>query len=508
MSKIFANAFKNRTEFLIGINNGATSTKYLSHKNPKRPPRIRATISGTFTTLLAMWCKENVEVVRNDEQCIITKCSSTHVAGRKYYTKWERKKGTLEHFYCEGDIVNDADYGDSPHWSVFSPLFYHLYNTDSEMVEVVNKLLIDFVSTGEEYFSEGKEIFIYNDLMYFSKDIYPNEAQGREFIISGYISDVADKKVEVESEKEPEKTSSKEYVKSVSYDGYKLPWDRELTEEEKARVPKIKLGIEALVPDFVLRTAQIIKGEYDSVEPIKNVLWYGGAGTGKSFGTVILAQLLGLPHYAFDFSKGVDEVTITAGADVKEGTIHYNDSQIVMAARNGGVVEFREFYNARPEVISFLNGFLQEGELRLANGKVVKRHPNCIVVATSNINYAGCQAIDFSTDDRFALQFNVFPMPDEQLLDLIERASGNKDRRLLTKLLNAFKDISEHLDKIGYDEGICSMRKLIAWAKCCKKEYGMGVIEAAEITLLSGISKDKNRRKEIIDEYLIHVFSK
>lgn len=493
--ELFKDAFKFNTTYLLDKNNGSVSTKYLSHKNPKKPPRIRSTISGTMVKALAMWCKGNIEEIL-DDSTIITICKSDNIIDKMYCTKVTKDPdiNSIFYFVIENGVERVPESFAFSHWSLYAPLLCKLYREDMEMREALDKLKADFIGNGSEYFSLEREIFIYCDLMYFSKEEYPNNAVPAKFPI--------DKKPAKKSVKEKES-------KKVAFESedYNLPWDRELTEDEKQLIPNMGLGVEVIMPDYVYETAKFIKGEYDSLIPVKNILWYGGAGTGKSFSTKILAQLLQVPHYAFDFSNGADEVTITAGADVSEGTVTYNESRIATACRNGGVVEFREFYNAKPNVISFLNGFLQEGELRLANGKVIKRHPNCIVVATSNINYAGCQQIDYSTDDRFFPQYEIEPLPENKLIELVENGSGNHDVALLKKLVKFFKDINVHLNKIEYDEGIASVRKLIAWAKLCKPVYGKSVIEAAEITILSGISKDKKKRQEIIDQYLSHVFS-
>lgn len=292
-----------------------------------------------------------------------------------------------------------------------------------------------------------------------------------------------------------------------SEDDSKIDINRPFTEEEKSRIPNLSLEKEIAVPSYVKDFAKIIKGEINSNNPIKNVLWYGPAGTGKSFNTKILAQLLGLPHYQFIFSKGIDEVSMVAGADVSEGTVSYNESEIVQCARNGGVIEFQEIYNAQPSVLAYLNEFLEEGELRLANGEKIKRNPYCIVVATSNIDYEGCQGIDFSTDDRFSLQENVEEVEEGILLKRVQYQSGNKNEALLKKMVKAYFDIKKALEEEEWDEGIISVRKLISWAQVCKyTNDSKGILEQAERTILSGISKNKQKRKEIIDNYFLHIF--
>lgn len=274
--------------------------------------------------------------------------------------------------------------------------------------------------------------------------------------------------------------------------------DHEMSSEELNRVPVINDKI--VIPAYVKTYARIIAGEIEGENPIKNILWYGPAGTGKSFSTRLLAKELGLPHYQFVFSKNTDEISMVSGADVSDGTVTYNDSEIVECCKNGGVIEFQEFYNASPDVLTFLNQFLEEGYLRLANGKIIKRHPKCIVVATSNINYASCQDIDFSVDSRFTVQEFIGDVSDEELSSRIKFKSGVSDETIISKLIQIYRNLNKWVTENEYDEGICCPRKLIAWAQLSK--YNKDLIACADKTILSGLSKNQDVRLELIESIL------
>ena len=74
-------------------------------------------------------------------------------------------------------------------------------------------------------------------------------------------------------------------------------------------------------------------------------------------------------------------------------------------------------------------------------------------------------------------------------------------------MVKAYFDIKKALEEEEWDEGIISVRKLISWAQVCKyTNDSKGILEQAERTILSGISKNKQKRKEIIDNYFLHIF--
>lgn len=297
---------------------------------------------------------------------------------------------------------------------------------------------------------------------------------------------------------EPSKIEEK-----VAIDSYELNMGRELTEDEKMLIPEFDFGV-INIPEYVHDAVNYCKRRMERGK-YANLLFFGGAAGGKSTSTEIMAALMKIPHYSKAFSKGSDEVTILAGSDVTDGTVTYNDSPLVRCAKNGGVVELQEFYNAKGEVLTSLNNFLEKGLLELTNGKVVKRHPLCFVVATSNIIYEGGQAIDFSVDSRFRFKELVDDIGDEELIHRVMVESGNKDKKMVSKMVKAYKDVKIVLEREEHDEGIADVRALESWAELV--DSGMDPKKAVWKSFLPTISKDKAKMQEIYDSYIRHVFS-
>lgn len=74
----------------------------------------------------------------------------------------------------------------------------------------------------------------------------------------------------------------------------------------------------------------------------------------------------------------------------------YVETDFIKALEHGFVVEIQEPTTImQPGVLVGLNSLLeQEGSITLPTGKVIKRHPDAVVVVTTNISYEGCRGMN------------------------------------------------------------------------------------------------------------------
>lgn len=454
---------------------------------------IEYRFSGTYSDCVYHFLNNNIETILNTDEVILQK---SNIDGA--YVVYDRKSNKLTSFE---DTPND--------WIAYVPLLAIIEKElPGNLLSVkFNGDIID-LSTDDDIKNLG-EIF---DYMYKKGTGDPSTpAPGyptsvtTEAITNLDLSQYEDA-IKAENEKKlvkaKRKPRKKAGIAAEDATGYTITMDRELSEEEKMRVPVLDFSV-IQIPEYVKFSAEYLKRRLERNRNA-NVLYFGPAGTGKSFSAKILASITGLPHYRQVFSRGTDEVSIVAGADVSDGTVTYNDSPLVQCVRDGGVIELQEFYNAKGGVLTSLNELLEEGFLRLANGKVIKRSPYCFVVATANIEYAGGQAIDYSTDSRFKIKCRVDEVADDELINRLSLESGNTDRSFLAKIVKAYRDIKKVLQDEEHDEGIADIRALEAWAEAV--DMGMNAKEAAYLTFLPGISKDKRKMDEIMDSYIRQLF--
>lgn len=80
-------------------------------------------------------------------------------------------------------------------------------------------------------------------------------------------------------------------------------------------------------------------------------------------------------------------------------TFSYTETDFLRALKNGYVVELQEPTTImQPGVLVGLNSLLeQEGSITLPTGEIIERHPDAVVVVTTNVDYEGCRGLNRAT---------------------------------------------------------------------------------------------------------------
>lgn len=367
--------------------------------------------------------------------------------------------------------------------------------------------------------------------------------------------------------KASKKAKAKEYAK-----GELAFVTRTLSPIEESLIPTMPKSY--IFPNWVARICEDIKASTEFMQPIRNVLLVGAAGTGKTKGAQAISYLLGLPYSKitcspdsdmfdligqllpntdgikvdgvfeklgiptfddvdFDFEGSYEKLfgkkpgKADAPADcygeILKRTLEglqmtsdftYVESDLIKAIKNGWVCEIQEpTVIKREAVLVGLNALLEsEGSITLPTGKVIKRHPDCVIVMTTNADYKGCKSLQQSVLSRMDLVREI-PLPECEVL--VSRASaqtGFADKTLLKKMVNTVLEINTYANEHGITDGVTGPRELNNWAKLslinAKREgCELGetqVIEAAFPTLLQKVSQ----MPEEIEEIITAVFQK
>lgn len=189
----------------------------------------------------------------------------------------------------------------------------------------------------------------------------------------------------------------------------------------------------------------------------------------------------------------------SAAAQNGSNSFHYVDTPLVEAIRNGYVLELQEpTCIANPAVLVGLNGLLDQCKsITLPTGETVERHPDTVIVITTNVDYAGCRGMNQSIISRMNLVIDL-DEPDEQtLVKRVMGITGCKDKSAVTKMAQIVHKIHEYCQETSIRDGCCGVRELIAWVQ----SYMIikDISEAAKYTVLSSASSDASCRKEIED---------
>lgn len=268
---------------------------------------------------------------------------------------------------------------------------------------------------------------------------------------------------------------------------------------------KLMAGVR--IPDIIKRIAKIVKAEKNTTFPVRNILLYGEAGAGKSTAAKSLAYLWGIPYRFVNLSLNAEEGDLLGTYRPNgKGGFDFFSPAFAKTFMSGGVIELMEINYARPGVIGVLNSALDHtAKLTLGNGEIVSRHDNCIIIATTNVDYAGCQKMSEAVKDRFQQIVEVDKLPKADLTEIVVEQSGNADYGMVIKMIDAADKISKKIQEEQIIGGVCSTRQIINWARTMK--YTGNVLEAASETILPGVSLDKSVQKEIMDTILVHMFN-
>ena len=140
---------------------------------------------------------------------------------------------------------------------------------------------------------------------------------------------------------------------------------------------------------------------------LRNLWLHGPAGCGKTTQAHALAEQLGVPCYVLSCSKDTDPCQIQ-GRRYPEA----EEAAFAKFYESPSILVLDEFTSIEADTAMLLNAALANGQFETSTKRVCKRHPDCVIVATSNTLglggdalYNGNQRLDASTRDRFACGF-------------------------------------------------------------------------------------------------------
>ena len=344
--------------------------------------------------------------------------------------------------------------------------------------------------------------------------------------------------------------------------------NRTLTARELAMVPTLPDWY--IIPKEVVRVCEHAKVTTASSQPMRNFLFRGEAGTGKTMGAQAIAAGLNLPYTLmtcsanteitdlvgqfipdtngfhgstpiedlpkisditmhppsvymmltgeYDEEKTEDDVLqklieIAVGNLVeKEETpgqrIRYVDTPLVEAIRHGYVCELQEpSCIANPGVLVGLNSLLDNCQvITLPTGERVKRHPDTVIVVTTNSDYSGCRDMNQSVISRMDLIYDMEAPDLNTMVKRVMNVTGFTDEQEATKMAIVVRDVAERCRQTMITDGSCGMREFKSWVLSTMVTHDP--YESALSTIISSASADPDNRAELISACLEPQYSR
>ena len=334
---------------------------------------------------------------------------------------------------------------------------------------------------------------------------------------------------------------------------------RQLTAREDAMVPKLPDWY--VIPKEVVRVCEHAKLTSQSSQPMRNFLFRGPAGTGKTMGAQAVAAGMHLPYTlmtcsanteisdlvgqfipdtstaveqaendgalptiadiimhppsvyeeltgVYDDAKTEDDVLAKlveiavgrlAQKEEKHGQrIRYVDTPLLEAIRYGYVAELQEpSCIANPGVLVGLNALLDNCQaITLPTGERVQRHPDTVIIVTTNSDYEGCRPMNQSIISRMDLIYDIESPDLATMVKRVMNVTGYTDEQEATKMAIVVQDIATRCRQTMITDGSCGMRELKAWVlstMITKDPY-----ESALSTVIASASADPENRADLI----------
>lgn len=188
-------------------------------------------------------------------------------------------------------------------------------------------------------------------------------------------------------------------------------------------------------------------------------------------------------------------------------TYRYVETDFVKALKHGYVIEIQEPSTiVQPGVLVGLNSLLeQSGSITLPTGEVIQRHPDAVVVVTTNTSYEGCRGMNQSVLDRMSLVRDVELPSPEVMAQRAMSVTGATDEYEVSKMVQVVNDLAEYCRKNSITDGSYGMRSLIDWI--ISSEITEDVYESALYTIISKATADELDREALISTVLEPIFA-
>lgn len=185
----------------------------------------------------------------------------------------------------------------------------------------------------------------------------------------------------------------------------------------------------------------------------------------------------------------------------------YVETDFVKALKHGYLVEVQEPSTIiQPGVLVGLNSLLeQEGSITLPTGEIIRRHPDTVVIVTTNVSYEGCRSMNQSVVDRMSLVKDIELPEPEVMVQRAMAVTGCADEYMVSQMVQVVNDMADYCRKNSITDGACGMRSLIDWV--ISAEISGDPYLSAKYTVISKATADEEDREALITTILDPMFA-
>lgn len=221
------------------------------------------------------------------------------------------------------------------------------------------------------------------------------------------------------------------------------------------------------------------------------LLLEGPTGTGKTYTIMQLAKEQGKTLHVINVSGELTVDSILGQQTLIDGNIHWRDGVLTQAMRKGDWVLFDELNTALPEVLTVINGVLDDSHsvtLPNAENDRVEAHEDFRFVATQNPaggNYAGTGRLNDALVNRM-VKMTMDYLDFEAEVDALKKHTKMADRSIVT-LVKMADYTRRHMDDHLSTRDLVKILRL--------REHGnMSLADAIQTVVLTRFSREEYRQ--------------
>jgi midasin (ATPase involved in ribosome maturation) len=183
------------------------------------------------------------------------------------------------------------------------------------------------------------------------------------------------------------------------------------------------------------------------------------------------------------------------------------ETDFVRALKYGWVCEIQEPSTImQPGVLVGLNSLLeQSGSITLPTGEIIKRHPDTVIIVTTNIDYEGCRGMNQSVLDRMNQVYDMELPAPEIMAQRAMSVTGCEDDYMVSQMVQVVYDMADFCRKNGVTDGSCGMRGLFDWI--ISTDITGNPYESALHTVISKATANEEDRHALITSVLEPLFA-
>lgn len=175
------------------------------------------------------------------------------------------------------------------------------------------------------------------------------------------------------------------------------------------------------------------------------------------------------------------------------------EADYVKALKNGWIIELSEVSLIRDSgVLPGLNNYDRPGAvIPLMDGSYARRHPDAMVIMTDNVGYQGRRPIDQSVLRRQAFIIDTYEMPKENVLERVRYNTKCSDETLLDKMYEVWNAIRSYCREQEITEGEISICELENWVMAVQADGMRDIAVDCVECVIAKASSDPVEQKDI-----------